>query len=236
MVRTYSIATVFLPNTSALPQMCISAAIRQFEAKFGRTIRADAGPALEELWQHTLVQPRESSLTTQSWLWAPPTKHSTRQIGELLERIEVLYQLGVQHHLQDHPDDLLRRYARRLVSRLPSAGRLTGEPGRTIEVACFMRYSLQTNTDRLLLMVRRRVADLWRRTTKDANRILIHWADMYRELLASVGALASDTTIADGEIRPRRTFVAASAVLMTRRSKQAWPDEIQPCPKCDILG
>ena len=29
------------------------------------------------------------------------------------------------------------------------------EPGRTIEVACFMRYSLQFNTDRLLVMVRR---------------------------------------------------------------------------------
>jgi hypothetical protein len=25
--------------------------------------------------------------------------------------------------------------------------------------------------------------------------------------------------------RPRRTFLAESAVLMTRRSKQAWPDE-----------
>jgi hypothetical protein len=57
------------------------------------------------------------------------------------------------------------------------------EPGRTIEVACFMRYSLQVNTDRLLMMVRRRVADLWRHATKDANRVLIHWADLYRELL-----------------------------------------------------
>jgi len=42
-----------------------------------------------------------------------------------------------------------------------------------------MRYSLQTYTDRLLPMVRRRVADLWRRATKDANRVLIHWADLY---------------------------------------------------------
>lgn len=101
----------------------------------------------------------------------------------------------MQHHLRDQPDDLLRRYARRLASRPPSAGRLIVEPGRTIEVACFMRFSLLTNTDRLLLMVRRRVADLWRRASKDANRVLIHWADLYRELLASVGALASDTTV-----------------------------------------
>jgi Tn3 transposase DDE domain/Domain of unknown function (DUF4158) len=187
----------------------ISAAIRQFKAKLGRTIQADAGAAVLERWQDTLVRARESSLTTQSWLWEPPAKHSTRQIDELLERIELSYQLGVQHHLRDQPDDLLRRYARRLASRPPSAGRLIVEPGRTIEVACFMRFSLLTNTDRLLLMVRRRVADLWRRASKDANRVLIHWADLYRELLASVGALASDTTVADSDVRERlRSLVA----------------------------
>jgi Phage integrase family len=53
------------------------------------------------------------------------------------------------------------------------------------------------------------VADLWRRTLKDANRVLIHWADLYRELLASVGALASDTTVADSDVRERlRSLVA----------------------------
>ncbi len=52
-------------------------------------------------------------------------------------------------------------------------------------------------------MVRRRVADLWRHATTDANRMLIHWADLYRELLTSVAALASDTTVADTEVRDR---------------------------------
>jgi hypothetical protein len=37
-------------------------------------------------------------------------------------------------------------------------------------------------------------ADLWRRAAKDANQVLIHWADLYRELLVSLGALASDDT------------------------------------------
>jgi len=40
--------------------------------------------------------------------------------------------------------------------------------------------------------------------------VLIHWADLYRELLASIGALASDTAVADGEIRGRlRSLVTA---------------------------
>ena len=45
-----------------------------------------------------------------------------------------------------------------LAGRPPSAGALIREPvQRTIETACFLRYSLLTATDRLLMMVRRRV-------------------------------------------------------------------------------
>jgi TnpA family transposase len=64
-------------------------------------------------------------------------------------------------------------------------------------------------TDRALLMVRRRVADLWRRATKDANQVLIHWADLYRELLASIGGLANDTTASDTDIRERLRLLVA---------------------------
>jgi len=89
------------------------------------------------------VTPRESGATLQSWLWAPPAKHSTRQIEELL-----------------------RRYARRLANRPPSIGARIKEPLRIIESAYFLRYCMLIGTDRLLLMVRRRVAaaaDAWAR-------------------------------------------------------------------------
>lgn len=128
----------------------IVAAIRQYEATLTRTIQADVDVELLERWQRTVVQPRESSLTTQTWLWAQPAKHSTVQIDEMLARIETLYELQVQHHLQEMPDKVLRRYARRLATRPPSIGARIKEPARTIEVTCFLRYCLLTNTDRLL--------------------------------------------------------------------------------------
>jgi TnpA family transposase len=188
----------------------IASATRQYEAALAKGIHAGIDSELLERWRQALETPREAGLSQQSWLWAAPAKHSPRQIEELLERIETLYELGVHRHLIDVPDDLLRRYARRLASRPPSAGRLIREPLRTIEVAYFLRYCLLIGTDRVLLMVRRRVADLWRRAAKDANQVLIHWADLYRELLASLGALASDATVADSEIRDRlRSLVAA---------------------------
>ena len=75
----------------------------------------------------------------------------------MIDRVERLYGLRVQEHLADFPDDLLRRHARRLASCPPSAGALIREPVRSIETACFLRYCLLNATDRLLMMVRRRV-------------------------------------------------------------------------------
>jgi hypothetical protein len=182
---------------------------RQYEVALVKSIHAAIDDERLAGWGKALVTPRESGVTLQSWLWAPPAKHSTRQIEELLERIGTLYELGIHRHFADVPDDLLRRYARRLANRPPSIGARIKEPLRTIESAYFLRYCLLIGTDRLLLMVRRRVADLWRHATTDANRVLIHWADLYRELLTSVAALANDATVADSEVRDRlRSLVA----------------------------
>jgi hypothetical protein len=38
----------------------------------------------------SLTQPRERGATVQSWLWAAPATHSSRQIEEVFERIELL--------------------------------------------------------------------------------------------------------------------------------------------------
>ena len=182
---------------------------QQYEVALAKSIHAVIDDERLEGWGKALVSPRESGVTLQSWLWAPPAKHSTRQIEELLERIATLYDLGIHRHFAGVPDDLLRRYARRLANRPPSIGARIKEPLRTIESAYFLRYCLLIGTDRLLLMVRRWVSDLWRHATTDANRVLIHWADLYRELLTSVAALASDTTVADTEVRDRlRSLVA----------------------------
>ena len=164
----------------------IATARRQHEAKLARRIADSVEPSLLERWRATLTEPHESGSSVQSWLWSPPTKHSTRQIDEMIERIETLYDLRVHECLKDFPDDLLRRHARRLAGRPPSAGALIREPVRTIETACFLRYSLLTATDRLLMMVRRRVADLWRQAATGAEAALGGWATLYQELLGAL--------------------------------------------------
>jgi TnpA family transposase len=145
---------------------------------------------------------RPDGQTQQSWLWAAPAKHSTRQISEVLERIDLLYTLDVHKHLADIPDLILRRYARRLVSRPPSAGAKIKEPARTVEIACFLRYCLFTTTDQLILMVQRRIADLWRQAAAQVPAT-VNWAVMYKTLLAELEALSAKGAVPDAQLRDR---------------------------------
>ena len=181
----------------------IAEALQQFETELSREVRAVIAEPLRSRWQREIMRAHGSGLTLQNWLWAAPAKHSTRQIDEMFERIRKLYELDVHRHLQEAPEALLRRYARRLANRAPSAGARIQEPARSVEVAFFLRYCLLLNTDRLLWMVRRRVSDLWRRAADDAAKVQIHWMDLYRELLASLGALVSDTAVPDVDVRQR---------------------------------
>ncbi|PTT43605.1 Tn3-like element IS1071 family transposase, partial [Acidovorax sp. HMWF018] len=153
-------------------------------------------------WRASVSELRPDGQTQQSWLWAAPAKHSTRQISEVLERIDLLYTLDVHKHLADIPDLILRRYARRLVSRPPSAGAKIKEPARTVEVACFLRYCLFTTTDQLILMVQRRIADLWRQAAADVPAT-VNWAAMYKTLLGELVALSAQGAVPDAELRAR---------------------------------
>lgn len=144
-------------------------ATRQYEAALARIVHAGIDSDLLDRWREPLVTRRVAGLSQQSWVWAAPAKHSPWQIEELLDRIEILYEPDVHRQWVTVPHDLLRRYARRLANRLPSISARIKEPLRTIETAFFLRHCLLIGTDRVLLMVRRRVADLWRRATKDAN-------------------------------------------------------------------
>ena len=156
----------------------IAAALKELEAETRVAIQAAVPQATRDRWCAMVAELRPDGQTQQSWLWATPAKHSTRQISEVLERIDLLYGLEVHKHLGNLPDLTVRRYARRLAARPPSAGAKIKEPARTVEVACFLRYCLFTATDQLILMVRRRIADLWRQAAAEVPGT-VNWADLY---------------------------------------------------------
>src|SRR3546814_2855686 len=114
-----------------------SSDLAQLEVETGTAIAASVDPATLDRWRASVSELRPDGQTQQSWLWAAPAKHSTRQISEVLERIDLLYTLDVHKHLADIPDLILRRYARRLVSRPPSAR----SEEHTSELQSLMRIS-----------------------------------------------------------------------------------------------
>lgn len=180
----------------------VAAALVQLEAKTAILIRAEIGPSTLERWRRTIAEPHSTGQTHQSWLWAAPAKHSTRQISEVLERIELLYGLDVHKFMGKLPELIVRRYARRLASRPPSAGAKIKEPARSVEVACFLRYCLLTATDQLILMVQRRVADLWRQAAGNVGDT-VNWAELYQSLLHELVSLSAESAVPDAELRAK---------------------------------
>lgn len=120
-----------------------------------------------------------------------------------------LTSLKADQHLAELPEAIVRRYARRLAGRAPAVAARIAEPIRTIEVAYFLRYSLMMSTDHLLWMVRRRVADLWRKAAEKADAERVNHERLYRELLGELSALASDGTLSAAELQQKSNTLLA---------------------------
>ncbi|MDM0071484.1 Tn3 family transposase [Variovorax sp. J31P207] len=186
----------------------VAAALVELEASTGEAIMTTVPAENRKRWTSALNTPRPDGEHCQSWLWSTPARHSTRQITEVLERIAFLTDLGVDRHLGDLNDVLVRRYARRMAGRPPSVSARIKEPARTLELSCFLRYCLLTATDQIIFMFQRRVADLWHHCADGVASV--DWARQYQELLQELSELADHDAVPDTELRSRlREIVAA---------------------------
>ena len=186
----------------------VAAARADLEATTAASIRGKVPASTLKQWAASLAASRPDGQHCQSWLWSAPAKHSTRQIAEVLERIVFLNDLGLDRHLGELNDTLVRRYARRMATRPPSISERIKEPARTVEMACFLRYCLLTATDQFILMFQRRVADLWRQGADDAVAP-IDWSRQYQLLLQELAELAQDEVSA-AELRTRLLELVAA--------------------------
>jgi hypothetical protein len=97
-----------------------------------------------------------------------------------------------------------------MASRPPSAGAKIKEPARTVEVACVLRYCLLIATDQLILMLQRRVADLWRQASTSLGDT-VNWAKMYQSLLGELAGLCAQGAVPDTELRARLAALLAAS-------------------------
>ena len=197
----------------------IVTALDLLESETGKSITATVPSDLLDKWRRTLAEFRSNGQIQQSWLWEPPAKHSTVQIAQVFERIDLLYSLDVHKHLGNISDLIVRRYARQLANRSPSVGARIKEPRRTVEVACFLRYCLFTATDQAILMIQRRVTDLWRMAREEVPDT-INWAVLYKKLVTDLTGLAAQGELAEGQLR-MRVVELADACQQTKPPSRA---------------
>ena len=180
----------------------IGAALDMLESDTSAAISSSVPSDLLDKWRRTLAEFRPDGQIQQSWLWEAPAKHSTVQIAQVFERIDLLYSLDVHKHLGNLSDLIVRRYARQLANRSPDVGARIKGPRRTVEVACFLRYCLFTTTDQAILMIQRRVTDLWRMAREEVPDT-INWAVLYKKLVTDLTGLAAQGELAEGQLRMR---------------------------------
>jgi hypothetical protein len=95
---------------------------RELRAYIAKAIRRHEATLVRQI-----VEARENGATVQSWLWAPPAKHSPRQIDQLLERIELLTSLKA-----DQQDGVLTLAAATTITVTPATA-ATAPPNMSVQ-------------------------------------------------------------------------------------------------------
>ncbi|SAL05804.1 transposase Tn3 [Caballeronia calidae] len=186
---------IVIPNERTIRQFIVQA-VRDTESSLHAEFQRTFGPQKLDSWARLLPQPHKEHVSLQGWLWAVPLRGSTQQMGEVLDKINLLTMHGVACAWPGTCNDaIVRYYARRCASRSPSISKRIAPQSRRLEAACFMRYSLCTATDHILTMLRRWV----QKVVNDASRTLDvandKREDQLREFALAVKELANDESL-----------------------------------------
>lgn len=186
---------ILIPHDRALKRL-ISQAVEASEAALADALAQAYGEASLDAWGSLLPRPEGDRASLQQWLWAVPLRNSTHQMGELFDKIDRLYQLGVH---QGWPaacnEAVVRHYARRCANRPASVSKRVVQQSRRLEAACFLRYALCATTDQLSSMLRHWI----RKSVNDAGRLIDAGRPdpgvKLREFAAAVKALVADEAL-----------------------------------------
>lgn len=189
-----------LPRERDIRRQAI-AARRHQEQRIFSTIEAAAPLSVRRDWVAKLAEVRElEQVTHLEWLRATPATRSARALEEQLKKVEFLRGLGADRvSLADLPAAGLEFYGRRIMTRKVGALGLIKEPRRTIELACFLRLTLQRLMDSSLVLLDHQIAAQWREARERAADGQTGRLKRFRGLIGDLTTLAGDESLdADG--------------------------------------
>ncbi|CAG9184814.1 Tn3 family transposase ISBusp1 [Cupriavidus laharis] len=186
---------ILIPHDRALKRL-ISQAGEAFESALADALVQAYGEVSLDAWGALLPRPENDRPSLQQWLWAVPLRNSTHQMGELFDKIDRLYKLGIHSGWPAACNEaVVRHYARRCANRPASVSKRVAQQSRRLESACFLRYALCAATDQLSSMLRHWI----RKCVNDAGRLIDAGrpdpGTKLREFAAAVKALVADETL-----------------------------------------
>ncbi|AUT66534.1 Tn3 family transposase [Paraburkholderia terrae] len=203
---------IVIPPDRMLRQFIVQA-VHDIEALLHETLQQALGVDRLDGWARLLPLPHGDHSSLQRWLWAVPLRGSTHQMGEVLDKINLLTMYGVAANWPAGCNDaIVRHYARRCASRPPSISKRIEPHGRRLEAACFMRYALCTSTDQVLSMLRRWVQQAVNDASHTVDAARVKAADQLHEFAVAVKALATDDSLSHENLR-KELCVLADQVL-----------------------
>ncbi len=202
---------ILIPHDRALKRL-ISQAVATAEAALAVALVRAYGASLDT-WGISLARPHGDRTNLQQWLWAVPLRTSTHQIGELFDKVELLYKMGIHRNWPAACNEaLIRYYARRCANRPPSVSKRVAQQPRRLEAACFLRYALCVATDHLATMLRHWI----QKSVNDVRRLIEAGrpdpGTQMREFATAVKALAADEMLTRDALCQQLSALADAAL------------------------
>lgn len=175
-------------------------------------VRREIPAAVLQTWQDALFAPRQGQASALEWLQQAP-RRKFKGLKEQLDKIHFLKAL----HVDAYPLAALRlerqrAYARRMHRRRPARFRALKDPGRTLEMVCFLHITLLQTTDVAVSLADLLIVSLHARTLGEVREAETRVARTWKPTWRAMRRLLTDPTIADAALRP-----ALLALMPTER-------------------
>jgi len=177
-------------------------AYRDTEQGLLEAVRREIPADVLQTWHDALFAPRQGQTSTLEWLQQAP-RRKFKGLKEQLDKIHFLKALHVDaYSLAALRLERQRAYARRMHRRRPARFRALKDPGRTLEMVCFLRITFLQTTDVAVSLADLLIVSLHARTLGEVREAQARVARTFQPMLRDIRRLLTDPTIADAALRP----------------------------------
>lgn len=186
---------VVLPGVTRLEQLA-GQAFSVVETLALETIRAAIKPMrLRAVLTNMFEEGPTASVTILEWLKQSAGKHGAKAVEEVSSRIDYLKSLGAADwNLTTLSLNRIQAFAQAVVHRPPSETARRVLETQTVEIICFLKYTLWELTDEAIFRTSRRTSDVYRSGAKRVQQKQATRTVEYRQSIVDLRALAADET------------------------------------------